>query len=112
MSMTLQADPLPLTRDEHGSIRIRNTRVLLELVIRAYKDGASAEEIVRRFDTLEIADVHAVLAHYLRHRAEVEEYLGRRDAEAQELRKQIEEAMPPRISREELQARWAARTER
>ena len=112
MSMTLQADPLPLIQDEQGSIRVGNTRVLLELVIRAFEDGRSADEIVRRFDTLEIADVHAVLAHYLRHRTEVEEYLKRREAEAQELRKQIEGAMPPRVSRDELQARWAAHSER
>lgn len=111
MSVTLKSDPLPLSRDDRGAIRIGNSRVLLEFVIRAYKDGASAEEIARRFDTLQIADVHAVLAHYLRHRSEVEEYLTAREAEARELRDMIESAMPPRVSRDELQARLASRVE-
>jgi uncharacterized protein (DUF433 family) len=110
MSLILQADPLPLRQDEHGSIRVGNTRVLLELVIRAYQGGATAEEIARRFATLELADVHAVLAYYLRHRQEVDEYMARREAEAEELRKRIQVAATPRVTREELQARWDARS--
>lgn len=90
MSLSLQADPLPLHADEHGSIRIGNTRVLLELVIRAYQAGQSAEQIAERFDTLELADIHAVLAYYLRHRSEIEDYMQRRQAEAEEIRQRIE----------------------
>ncbi len=110
MTMILKADPLPLQQDEHGTIRVGNTRVTLELVLHAHQSGASAEEIARRFDTLDIADVHAVIAYYLRHRPEVDEYLIRREAEAAELQKRIQEAMPPRVTKEELQARWQARS--
>lgn len=110
MSLILQADPLPLRLDEHGTIRVGNTRVLLELVIRAQQGGATAEEIARRFDTLDLADVHAVLAYYLRHRREVDEYLARREAEASELRTRLQDALPPRVTRAELQARWDARS--
>ncbi len=98
MTLSLNADPLPLQADEHGSIRIRNTRVLLELVLRAYQAGLSAEQIVQRFDTLDLADVHAVLACYLRHRPEVEDYLRRREAEALDVRQYIESAASPRRS--------------
>ena len=109
MTLSLTADPLPLHADEHGSIRVGNTRVLLELVIRAYQDGATAEQIARRFDTLDLADVHAVIAHFLRHRQEVEDYLSRREVEANEIRQRIEAEMPRRVSREELMDRWAKR---
>jgi uncharacterized protein (DUF433 family) len=109
MSLVLTADPLPLHADEHGSIRVGNTRVLLEFVIHAYQDGATPEQIVKRFDTLHLADVHAVIAYYLRHRQEIEEYLSRRETEAEETRQRIEAEMPPRVSREELMARWAKR---
>src|SRR4051794_38083631 len=109
MMITLIADPLPLSMDEQGSIRIGNTRVLLEFVIRAYQGGAAAEQIVERFDTLELADVHAVLAYYLRHRQAVDDYLRRREAEAEATRRRIEEEMPRRGSREEMMARWEAR---
>lgn len=108
--MILQADPLPLRQDEHGTIRVGNTRVTLELVIHAHEGGATAEEIARRFDTLEAADVHAVIAYFLRHRREVDDYLARREAEAAELQQRLQEAMPPRVTEEELQARWKARS--
>lgn len=96
--------------DEHGSIRVGGTRVLLELVVHAYESGATPQQIAERFDTLELADVHAVIAYYLRHRSEVEEYLRRREAEAEALRGRIEADRPKGVSRDELQARWAARS--
>ncbi len=109
MSLSLQADPLPLKQDEHGAIRVGDTRVLLELVIHAHQGGATAEEIVKRFTTLDIADVHAVIAYYLRHRQEVEDYMNRRDAEAAEIRKRIEQEMPLQVTKKELLARWRAK---
>jgi len=59
-------------------------------------------------DTLDLADVQAVIAYYLRHREEVRAYLKRREEEAEALRAKIE-AERPRMSREELLARRGAR---
>ena len=111
MILPLQADPLPLRTDEHGSIRIGNTRVLLELVIRAYQSGLNAEQIAERFDTVELADIHAVVAYYLRHRLEIEDYMRRRQVEAEVIRQQIEAKLPRHLTREELLARQSARQE-
>lgn len=111
MSLSLQADPLPLRADEHGSIRIGNTRVLLELVIKTYQSGLNAEQIAQRFDTLELADIHTVLAYYLRHRSEVEDYIQRRQTEAEQIRQRIEAELPRRFTREELLARKSAQLE-
>jgi hypothetical protein len=36
MTLILEREAPPFREDESGAIRIRNTRVLLELVIRAY----------------------------------------------------------------------------
>ena len=66
------------------------------------------EAMVRAYDTLVLADVHAVIAYYLRHRDEVRGYLKRRQAEAEALREKIE-AERPRVSREELLVRRQAR---
>jgi hypothetical protein len=63
--------------------------------------------MVRAYDTLELTDVYAIIAYYLRHRAEVGEYLKRRNAEAAALRATIEAGRPP-ITREELLARRTA----
>ena len=44
---------VPLREDPPGVLRVGNSRVLLELVVRAYQRGASPQEIVTMFDTLE-----------------------------------------------------------
>jgi len=63
---------------------------LLELVIRAFQDGATPETIVQRYSTLTLADVYAVIAYYLRHRSEVEDYLAWREQKAEEVGQLIE----------------------
>lgn len=80
----------PLREDASGALRVGGSRVLLELVIHAFEDGATAESIVQRYSTLELSDVYAVIAYYLRHRQEVDEYLARREVEAREVRARIE----------------------
>ena len=59
-------------------------------VVRAFQDGAAPETIVQRYSTLALPDVYAVLAYYLRHPNEVEEYLARREQKAEEVRPRIE----------------------
>src|SRR5688500_15678207 len=87
---TVQAEAPPLREDAAGAVRVGDSRVLLELVIRAFQDGATPEAIVQRYSTLTLPDVYAVIAYYLRHRSEVEEYLARREQKAEEARQQIE----------------------
>ncbi len=81
---------VPIREDAAGALRVGDSRVLLELVIRAFQDGATPETIVQRYSTLTLPDVYAVIAYYLRHRSEVEEYLARREQQAEEARKRIE----------------------
>jgi uncharacterized protein (DUF433 family) len=90
VAFTLQAETAPLREDAAGALRVGNSRVLLELVIRAFQDGATPETIVQRYSTLELPDVYAVVAYYLRHPSEVEGYLARREQKAEEVRQRIE----------------------
>jgi uncharacterized protein (DUF433 family) len=90
MTFILQAEAPPLREDASGALRVGDSRVLLELVIRAYQDGAAPEAIVQRYLTLALADVYAVIAYYLRHRSEVGDYLARREQKAEEVRQRIE----------------------
>jgi uncharacterized protein (DUF433 family) len=87
---------VPLREDEHGSLRIGETRVLLEIVIHEFRNGATPEEIVASYDALELADVYLVLGFYLRQTDKIDAYLRRREQEAQVIRARIEASQRPR----------------
>jgi uncharacterized protein (DUF433 family) len=82
MPLAILPETPPLRVDESGAIRVGKTRVLFVLVVHAFQEGATPEDIVRMYETLDLADVYAVVAFYLRHRLEVEEYLAEYEAEA------------------------------
>jgi uncharacterized protein (DUF433 family) len=109
MKPPIQPDPVPLRDDGRGGLRVGESRVTLDLVLHEYEQGADPEGIVHGYPTLELADVYAVIAYYLRHQSEVKEYLQRREAEAAELRREIESKQPDKA---ELRARLLARRAR
>jgi uncharacterized protein (DUF433 family) len=87
-------------------LRVGDSRVSLDTVIHEFENGADPEGIVHAYPTLQLADVYAVLAYYLRHRDEVNDYLRKRQAEAAALRQQIEARQPNGTS---LRAKLLAR---
>ena len=90
MTMTIHSDAIPLRVTPEGDVRIGATRVLLDMVVHAFDDGATPEAVVQRFPALQLADVYAVMAYCLRHRDEVDDYLRRREQRADEVRRKIE----------------------
>lgn len=90
MEMNLQIEAPPLHQDSSGALRVGNSRVLLELVIHAFEDGATPETIAQQYPTTTLADIYSVIAYYLRHRDEVEAYLAERERQAEEVRQRIE----------------------
>jgi hypothetical protein len=96
---TVDFEPLtvvvPLREEPPGVLRVGNSRVLLELVLRAFKAGATPEAIVQSYDTLNLADVYAVISRYLTAPDPFEEYLCIRDEVATKARHVIEEAQGP-----------------
>lgn len=57
MTLTIAPETVPLTADVDGVIRVRKTRVTLDTVILAFLDGATAEEIVHQYPSLDLGDV-------------------------------------------------------
>lgn len=102
---TFISEPPPLQRDQAGTIRVGGTRVTLDTIVGAWEDGATAEEITQRYDALALADVHASLSYYLRHREEVQAYLSRRRQEAEQVRSENDRRFPPEAFRARLLAR-------
>lgn len=90
MSVVIRTDSPPLHQDPTGALRVGTSRVLFELVIWAFQDGATPETIVQRYPTTTLPDVYAVIAYYLRHREEVEAYLAERENQASETQQRIE----------------------
>ena len=92
---TLDFEPLtvtvPLREEPAGVLRVGKSRVLLELVLRAFQAGATPEAIVQSYDTLHLADVYAVISRYLTAPEPFEEYLHIREETATEVRRKIEE---------------------
>ena len=99
------AEPVPLEADVDGVLRIGGTRVTLDVVVDAFNEGASAEEIVYQYPSLSLADVYAVIAYYLQRRATVEAYLDRRRAQATATQKQNEARFSPHGVRDRLLGR-------
>lgn len=66
--------------DEYGAARVGSSRVLLEMVLWSYKRGDAPERIVEKYPTLELEDVRAVVAYYLRNREPLDEFLQALDA--------------------------------
>lgn len=94
MSVVIETAAPPIRQDEAGALRVGDSRVLLDLVVQEFQDGATPEVIVQQYPTLKLADVYAVVAYYLQHQAEIEAYLAEREAMAQEVRQRIESAQP------------------
>lgn len=94
---------VPLREEPAGVFRVGDTRVLLELVLDAYKRGESPESIVRSYRSLRLADVYAVITRYLADPAPFDEYLRHHEEDAEVVRKKLEDAgMAGRVTKEVL----------
>jgi uncharacterized protein (DUF433 family) len=96
---------IPLETDADGVIRVSQTRVTLDTIVTAFKQGATAEEIAQQYPTVPLADVYYVIGYYLHKKDEVEAYLGKREKEADELQNQMEARFNPVGIRERLTAK-------
>ena len=104
--LTLGPMALPLREDEGGVVRVGTGRISLDLIVEQYENGMTPEEMVRAYETLNLADVHIVIGYYLRHTDAVRAYLAGRQSEAVALRAKVESEHAP-ISRQALLKRRA-----
>lgn len=84
---------------------VAGTRVSLDSVVFAFLDGLSPETIVAEcFPVLTLEQVYGVITYYLAHRAEIDEYLKKADAEFEALRQATRQA-DPQFTEKLMQAR-------
>jgi uncharacterized protein (DUF433 family) len=100
----------PISLDSDGVYRVGGTRVRLDTVITAFQLGSTAEEILRKYPSLELADVYSTLAYYLENRDAVVAYLEFKRREAGQVGQELEARFPSAGVRERLLARRDARS--
>lgn len=80
MTLVIETKPAPLVV-EGDVVMVTGTRVPIDTIIHAYHRGETVEEIVEAYDALKLAQVYAVIAYYLDHQRELDDYLQRREAQ-------------------------------
>jgi uncharacterized protein (DUF433 family) len=105
MSILVTAERAPLVSDSDGVVRVGSTRVTLDTVVAAFREGMTPEGIVEQYPTLRLADVYSVIGYVLRHREEVEGYLRERQRLVDAVRREIEARFDPTGVRDRLLSR-------
>ena len=82
---------LPFRQIPDGTIRIGDTRVSLETIIDSYLLGQRPEEIHSGFPFIDLADIHAIIAYYLKNREAVDRYLAEQEADSQPILRELAE---------------------
>lgn len=95
----------PFKSDTEGVVRVGDTRVTLDTVISAFKNGSTCEEIVFQFPVLKLADVYSAISYYLNHQDKVEAYLEQHERIAEKIRKNIQAQLDTRDIRQRLKKR-------
>jgi uncharacterized protein (DUF433 family) len=85
--------------DSHGVYRIGDTRVMLDSVVAAFRQGHSPETIQQQYPSLSLEMVYGGIAYYLGHAAEVDAYLERQDAEWSKTEARFESTASPVVER-------------
>lgn len=107
MSLAVAPNPVPLSTDADGVVRVANTRVTLDTIVYAFQDGATADDIAAQFPPLTLRDVYAVITYYLHNREEVDQYLAEAEAHARQVRQENEARFNPEGIKARLLARKA-----
>ena len=107
MSLVAASELVPIAPDADGVVRVGKTRVTLDTVVSAFREGATAEEIVQQYPALQLADVYSTLGYYLRRQAEVDAYVRDRQRQGADVRRENEGRFDPVGVRDRLLARKA-----
>ncbi len=107
MTTTLTTFELPLRLDAQGVIRIGQSRVTLDTVIGAFRQGSRPEEIAQQFPAVTLAEVYGAIAYYLQNQPAMDTYLQSRLAGAAPLNRELADRFNPVGLREQLAARRA-----
>ena len=102
MALQIEKLTVPLETTADGTVKVRGTRIPLDTIVIAFQLGSTPQDIARQYSPLNLADIYAVLAYYLQHKDDVDQYLREREAEADSI------PVVPDVGATELST-WSAR---
>lgn len=76
-----------LVEAPYGEIRLAGSRIGLYHLVESYNEGFSAEMLVEEYPTLPLAQIHKVIAFYLKNKNEVDDYVEKERQALEELRR-------------------------
>lgn len=74
--------------NRHGVYYVPGTRISLDSIVYAFRQGASPESIREDFEGLSLPHVYGAIAFYLDHQSEIDAYLERRKEQWASLERQ------------------------
>lgn len=99
--------PALLKAWEDGTIRVGSSRVLLDLVVHHFKQGATTEQVQHSFPSLTLREVYGAIHHYLEHTEEVETYLADQERQAEEIERIVRSTQDTTSMQKRLEERRA-----
>jgi uncharacterized protein (DUF433 family) len=105
MSLLVTVEPVPLTSDADGVVRVGPTRVTLDTLVAAFREGMTPEGIVEQYPSLRLNEVYSAIGYFLGHPEEVDAYLRERQGRTDEVRRENEARFDPVGVRDRLLAR-------
>jgi uncharacterized protein (DUF433 family) len=89
-------------------IRVKGTRVAIEILIEEFLGGATPDQIQKNYPTVTLEEVYATITYYLHNQAEVDEYIRRGRAAAEAAYQEHLRRNPPSPLAQRLRALRAA----
>jgi uncharacterized protein (DUF433 family) len=88
-----------LNPDGHGVLRVGQTRVSLDSVVYAFRQGHAPETIRQQYSALSLEEVYGAIACYLANKDEVDQYLQQQEQRWDEFRREAEQNPSPVVER-------------
>jgi uncharacterized protein (DUF433 family) len=85
--------------DEHGVMRVGNTRIPLDSVVAAFQQGHSAETIQQQYPALNLEEVYGTITFILANPEKVSEYLKQQQQVWEQWREKSEQHSSPVLER-------------
>jgi len=105
MTLSITSEPTPIEEDTDGVVRVAKTRITLDTVVTAFREGCTAEEIAQQYPSLQLSDIYLVIGYYLKHIEEVNTYIAERQRRATQIQQEAEKRFNPIGMRDRLLAR-------